>query len=628
LISDIADIVHCLKSFSASLKRRSYAVMIIVVSFCLAGADLSGQTGPGGVGNASNNLLWLKADVGSSTTVNGNRVSSWQDQSGNAMNATQVVMNRQPKYVASGSNGKPSMLLNNVGDGIFDYFNLPSGFSDFTGGLSAFIVIKTNSTIAWSNFFNLGGGAPSTNDAIAFSREDNTVRIWHQVVANGASSAISGGSISNGFYQILAVRQDPGVPPGTSFVRLYKNNNVVAGPAMVNIPRNILRNDNFIGHDSWNSGDIDAEIAEVIIYNNLINNAQRIIIANYLSSKYNIPIFNPTERYSYDGSYGNDVAGIGRYDATNMHDNATSAGILNVSNPNSLDVNGDYLLFGHNDGSVSSWVSTGTPTDVLNVSYLRVAREWRVDKTNDVGSVSITGNYSFLPALSAGYTIRALLVDSDGDFTSGAVAYPLTDIGSNKYQVNNVTLNDGDYLTYAIYKINNDDPCSAQTLNVSAACSFQLFSNEGASNSAVANPGNCDGIGGDGYTGGDVWFKTIVPASGNIVINTDTESSSASNLEWAFRIGIAVYSGPCGALAKINCQISPLSAVPPDNVNLSISGRTPGETLYIRMWEWSNNDNGKFNICVYDACLLPPVIKRPSCSQFRGRSGGSWIKYF
>ena len=428
------------------------------------------------------------------------------------------------------------------------------------------------------------------------------------MVANGASSNITRASISNGFYQILAVRQDPGVPPATSSVRLYKNNNILAGSSLVNIPRNVLRNDNYIGHDSWNFGDTDAEIAEIIIYNNLINNAQRIIIANYLSSKYNIAIFNPSDRYSYDASYGNDVAGIGRDDATNFHDNATSAGILNISNPNSLDLNGDYLLFGHNNGSVSSWVSTGTPTDVLNLSYLRVAREWRVDKTNDVGTVSITGDFSSLPALTAGYTIRALLIDSDGDFTSGAVAYPLTDIGSNKYQVNNVTLNDGDYLTYAIYKINNDDPCSAQTLNVSSACSFQLFSNEGASGSAVADPGNCDGSGGSGYIGGDVWFKVVVPASGNMIINTDTESSSASNLEWAFRIGIAVYSGPCGGLTKINCQISPLTVVPPDNVNLSISGRTPGETLYIRMWEWTNNDNGKFNICIYDDCVLPPVI--------------------
>ena len=92
-------------------------------------------------------------------------------------------------------------------------------------------------------------------------------------------------------------------------------------------------------------------------------------------------------------SNGNDVAGIGRVDAANFHNNATSAGILNISNPSSLD-NGDYLLSGIIMDAVSSWASTGTPTDVLNLSYLRVAREWRADKTNDVGTVSITGDFA------------------------------------------------------------------------------------------------------------------------------------------------------------------------------------------------------------------------------------------
>ena len=91
LISEIADIVLCLKSFSARLKWRSFWI-ILLAAFCwFSGADLTAQTGPGGVGNTSNNLLWLKADAGTSTTVDGNRVSSWLDQSGNAMNATQVV---------------------------------------------------------------------------------------------------------------------------------------------------------------------------------------------------------------------------------------------------------------------------------------------------------------------------------------------------------------------------------------------------------------------------------------------------------------------------------------------------------------------------------------------------------
>ena len=245
---------------------------------------------------------------------------------------------------------------------------------------------------------------------------------------------------------------------------------------------------------------------------------------------------------------------------------------------------------------------------MLNMSFLRVGREWRADKTGDVGTVTLTGDFSSLPSITAGYSIRALLVDGDGDFSSGATVYPLTDAGSNKYKVTNLTLSDGDYLTFAIYKVNNDDPCNAQTINVNGACTYQTFSNQGASNSAVADPGDCDGTGADSYSGGDVWFKVVVPSTGNVNISTDTESSSASNREWAYRVGLAVYSGTCAGLTKLTCQISPLSVVPPGNVSLSLTGRTPGETLYIRMWEWGNDNNGKFYLCAYDPCQAPPVI--------------------
>ena len=569
--------------------------------------SIFGQTGPGGVGNASTNLLWLKADAGTSTSINGSPVATWLDQSGNAMNATQVTPSRQPKYVANAVNGRPSVLLNNAVDAVYDYFLLPSGFSNFTNGLTAFVITKPNSTISWSNFFNLGGGTVHLyDDAVSFSRNSNTIDIWYQVVANGLDSYMSRASLTDGAYQILNIRQDAGVSPGTSTGRIYKNNVQSAPNGIVNVPRNFLRTDNYVGHDSWGHGDFNGEIAEIIIYNYAVNSAQRNITANYLSSKYGISI-GATDRYTYDASNGYDVAGIGRVNLSNLHSSATSAGILNISAPSGMG-DTEYLLFGHNNGSASSWVSTEVPTDALNLNYLRIEREWKVNKTGDVGTVTVTGSFSNLPALPAGYFIGALLVDNDGDFSAGAKAYSLADFGSNNYGVTNVTLNEGDYLTFAIYNISNEDPCTALTVNVGASCTFQRFSNEGALNSVVGDPGNCDGTGVSGYSGGDVWFKVVVPASGSLIVNTNTESAAPSNLEWAYRIGIAAYSGTCGALTKINCQISPLSKVPPDAVTLSITGRTPGETLYLRMWEWGNTDNGKFYLCVYDQCFLPPVI--------------------
>jgi gliding motility-associated-like protein len=609
LIPNLPDINTSLKAVSARLKHLlllSLRVSVLVISI----TEVSAQSGPGGVGSSVNNLLWLKADAGTSTLVNGAPVVSWLDQSGNAMNATQPVANLQPKYVSVSSTGHPALLLNNQSDATYDYLLLPGGFSNFSAGFSAYVVVKPNSVTPWSNFFNLGGGAVNLwDEAISFSRDNSTANLRYDVVTGGVETPMSGASITPAAYQILSVRQNAGAAPATAQSRLYRNSTLIAGPVALNSPGNFVRTDNYIGHNSWGAGDIDAEFAEVIIYNFLVNSAQRIIISNYLSSKYGIALPLTSDKYPYDGAvgYGNDVAGIGRVDASNFHDNATSAGILNISNPSALD-NADYFLFGHNNGAITSWTSANAPTDILNMSVQRVARTWRAARTGDVGTVAITGDFTSLPSIAPGYTIRALFVDSDGDFTSGAIEYPLTDIGSNKFQISGVALNEGDYLTFAVCKINNEDACNALPLNIGAACTFQLFSNEGASDSGVPDPGNCDGTGASGYAGGDVWFQVVVPASGSFILNTATQSASPANLEWANRIGLAVYSGTCGSLTKIDCQISPLSQNPAGDVNLTVSGQTPGVTLFIRMWEWGNNDNGKFRLCAYDHCLQPPVI--------------------
>ena len=329
LISYTSDIAFSLKKVSVRLEQRLLFFFFLSSAFLALSGSVFGQTGPGGVGNSSNNLLWLKADAGTSTVVNGAAVSTWADQSGNGMNATQPTAILQPKYMAVSSSGRPAILLNNQGDATYDYFFLPSGFSNFAAGLTAYVVMKPNSVTTWSNFFNFGGGSPNLyDDAITFSRDNNSNNFWYQVVSNGSDLYMTGNSISNAIYQMVSVRQNAGVPPVTTPTRLYKNSSLISGPTNINLPRNVLRTDNYIGRDSWGYGDMDGEVAEIIIYNYLINSAQKIFVDNYLSSKYGISIPVSAEKYSYDGAsgYGSDVAGIGRVDASNINSDATSAG--------------------------------------------------------------------------------------------------------------------------------------------------------------------------------------------------------------------------------------------------------------------------------------------------------------
>jgi hypothetical protein len=85
------------------------------------------QTGPAGVGSSSTNIIWLKADAGSSTTTSGNAVSQWNDQSGNNNNVSQATATRQPLYrssVAGAFNGMPAMELDND-PADYDYLTCP-----------------------------------------------------------------------------------------------------------------------------------------------------------------------------------------------------------------------------------------------------------------------------------------------------------------------------------------------------------------------------------------------------------------------------------------------------------------------------------------------------------------------
>ncbi|MBU1719747.1 MAG: proprotein convertase P-domain-containing protein, partial [Bacteroidetes bacterium] len=128
----------------------------------------------------------------------------------------------------------------------------------------------------------------------------------------------------------------------------------------------------------------------------------------------------------------------------------------------------------------------------------------------------------------------------------------------------------------------NNTPCTAFSLPVGSSCNYVQYSNAGATNSGIANPGCA------GYSGGDVWFKCIVPSSGWI--------SWDSNVGSLTDCGMAIYSGPdCNTLTLIECDDidSPNGSMP----SLNESGLTPGETIWVRFWDKNNDQSGTFYIC-------------------------------
>src|SRR4051812_22866976 len=78
------------------------------------------QTGPGGVGNSANNVLWLRAnsnvytDAGTTLATDNTLVQQWNDQSGNSKNASQIATN-QPTYRTNIQNGFPVIRFTSPG---------------------------------------------------------------------------------------------------------------------------------------------------------------------------------------------------------------------------------------------------------------------------------------------------------------------------------------------------------------------------------------------------------------------------------------------------------------------------------------------------------------------------------
>lgn len=130
--------------------------------------------------------------------------------------------------------------------------------------------------------------------------------------------------------------------------------------------------------------------------------------------------------------------------------------------------------------------------------------------------------------------------------------------------------------------VTNDDCSNAISLTPELLnCTYTTFSNSGATDSGVTDPGCAN------YSGGDVWFSIVVPDSGELTVDTQTGVVTDS--------GMAMYTGTCGALTLLECDDD--GSINGFMSSITQTGLTPGDTVYVRVWEYGNNNNGTFGIC-------------------------------
>lgn len=138
----------------------------------------------------------------------------------------------------------------------------------------------------------------------------------------------------------------------------------------------------------------------------------------------------------------------------------------------------------------------------------------------------------------------------------------------------------------------NDDCANATPIVMGGpeVCMPTVGDNTGATDSGVAH-------GCAFYQGGDVWFTVVVPSTGIAIIETSENGGFTDG-------GLAVYSGDCDNLVELDCNDDGGEGA---FSLITLTDLTPGEQLYIAVWEYGGNAEGQFNICAYQPPVCPDI---------------------
>lgn len=426
--------IPCTSHAPELLAACSFAMLV------LFHGPLSAQTGPGGVGNATFNVLWLDAGSGTlngsgSPAVNGNGVRTWTDRSGNSKDASQPTVAARPTLVTGAINGRSTL-----------HFVAASSQCILSTGVSsastASVWIVANHTSLPSPNPGLLQGAPAglgfssaTGDKCVGVWVSNTGKLWGRgVQSNGANINLPAStSVPSSTTSIFSSIY------GNSLIAQYMNGGSAGSVAYDNTLRSWT--DVGIGrqaNEAWNG-----DIAEVIAFNTMVGTTQRHIIDNYLAAKYGLALANGdlyTEDDPASGNYDHDVAGIGRISATDLQTDSRGSGILGISNPTGLG-NNEFLLWGHDDGVLGAFGSTDLPLGVQG----RWGRTWRFNEVNlsgaavNVGAVDITFDLAGQGTVNASDLRLLIDTDKDGLFNDETPITGATWIGGTSYRFAAVT---------------------------------------------------------------------------------------------------------------------------------------------------------------------------------------------
>lgn len=140
------------------------------------------------------------------------------------------------------------------------------------------------------------------------------------------------------------------------------------------------------------------------------------------------------------GNYDHEVAGIGRINSSNQHNDSQGTGIVRILNPTNLDDN-EFLFWGHDNQPLQMNTNIDTPSSIKN----RLTRVWRVSESNtsggdvDVGNIEMRFDLTGLSNISTNNLRLLIDTNNNGNFNDDPPISGAVNLGNNIYAFNNIS---------------------------------------------------------------------------------------------------------------------------------------------------------------------------------------------
>jgi len=441
---------------------------------------------PGGV--ETDLALWLRADVGTNTIVNGADITSWEDQSLNGYDASETNAGGtpvEPTYTQVGTNFNPAIAFTDQGSTNTTNSWLTTSTNPATDDMTLIAVFATTQSDAT--------GLNATFDSPAFlSNEDggggnlyalghSGGRVHSSLIAGTGFGARSTSTYNDGVPHMALSTRVQSTAAGS--IQLYLDG---ASDGSAASDLNSLNKNNGIGignhlRDDFNfwDGQFDGTISEAIVFSDDLTSDEKNRVETYLAIKYGITknaaddgatgsvderdyrdsegtvIWDHTDQSS---GYNSDIAGIGRDDAQCFEQKQSSSvnsdGLVtmglggiessNAANSNSFTADNSFLVWG-NDNDATAQASANT-SDVPGIITERMERIWHVQETGTVGGTTISFDLTGLGYTGTSASDFNLITSSSATMASGTIT-PAASFASNVVTFTGVDFSDGDFFT-------------------------------------------------------------------------------------------------------------------------------------------------------------------------------------